>query len=130
LESEAGVLNLFGPSSDTALSHTTEQSGLECRTELADIHGDGEERRQAPRVPLPVGVAATTASGHLVELLNTSPGGWLLRSTHPVRAGERHVLRIPDNDFGCVTIDVNVVHAERSADSWGGFVVAGVALAS
>jgi hypothetical protein len=65
-----------------------------------------------------------------VELLNISPGGWLLRSTHPVRAGERHVLRIPDNDLGCVTFDVNVVHAERATDSWGGFVLAGVALAS
>lgn len=89
----------------------------------------GEERRRAPRTVLPRGAAGTTATGHLVELLNVSPGGLLLRSVHPVRSGERHRLRVPDAELGCVTFDVNVIHAQPVAESWGEFVLAGVEMA-
>jgi hypothetical protein len=119
------VLSLFGSlAAVEALSPATEHPMLSRRTEQEE-HGDGDERRHAPRLTLPPGVAGTTATGHLVELLNISPRGLLLRSTHPVREGERHVLRVPDAT-GWVTFEVNVVHAERADDSWGGFVLAGV----
>jgi hypothetical protein len=130
---ETTVLSLFGFENLTELSHTKEHTSLDRLTadavDQAVDQIEREDRRRTPRLPLPSGAAGTTATGHLVELLNISPGGMLLRSVHPVRPGERHVLRVPDHDLGCVTLTVNVVHAESVAESWGRFVLAGVALA-
>jgi hypothetical protein len=128
-EAEDGVLSLFLIAETAELSQATGHTVLDLRSESQERRA-GEERRRAPRLPLPAGVAGTTATGHLVELLNTSPGGLLLRSIHPVRAGERHLLRVPDNEAGCVTLEVSVVHAENVAESWGQYFFAGVALAN
>lgn len=123
------MLSLFGFENPTELSHTEEHASLDrLATDVTD-RNEREDRRRTPRQPLPSGAAGTTATGHLVELLNISPGGMLLRSVHPVRAGERHVLRVPDHDLGCVTLKVSVVHAESVAEEWGQVVLAGVALA-
>ena len=129
------MLSLFGFDNPTELAQAKEYVSLNhlvADDHVVDDAGhsiEGEDRRRTPRLPLPSGAAGTTATGHLVELLNISPGGMLLRSVHPVRAGERHVLRVPDSNLGCVTLTVNVVHAESVAESWGRFVLAGVALA-
>jgi hypothetical protein len=124
------VLSLFGFEHAAERSQATSaHASLDHLLDEAERHCTREERRRAPRQPLPSGAAGTTATGHLVELLNISPGGLLLRSIFPVRAGERHMLRVPDHNLGCVTLAVNVVRAETVAESWGQFVLAGVTLA-